>query len=60
MVAQAIVHQFCVSGDIDRFVNKVTGNSTYINIGEWVHFKTYAVYDGMNVELKEFKPGLLS
>lgn len=34
----------------------VSVNSTYINVGEWVHFKTYGVYDGMNVELKEFKP----
>lgn len=34
---------------------KVGDNSTYINVGEWVHFKTYAVYDGTNVELKEFK-----
>lgn len=35
---------------------KVAGNSTYVNVGEWVHSKTYAVYDGMNVEIKEFKP----
>jgi UDP-2,3-diacylglucosamine hydrolase len=35
---------------------RVGDNSIYINVGEWVHFKTYAVYDGTNVELKEFKP----
>ena len=35
---------------------KVSGNSSYINVGEWVHFKTYAVYDGITVELKEFTP----
>ncbi len=35
---------------------EVATNSTYINVGEWVHFKTYAVYDGTKVELKEFKP----
>lgn len=34
---------------------KVTDNSRYINIGEWVHFNTYAVYDGTNVELKTFQ-----
>lgn len=33
---------------------KITGNSRYINLGEWVHFNTYAVYDGKNVELKTF------
>ncbi len=32
----------------------VGSNSRYINVGEWVSFKTYAVYDGTNVELKEF------
>jgi UDP-2,3-diacylglucosamine hydrolase len=35
---------------------KITTNSRYINLGEWVHFKTYAIYDGTNVELKTFDP----
>jgi UDP-2,3-diacylglucosamine hydrolase len=35
---------------------KVTESSRYINLGEWVHFNTYAVYDGTNVELKTFNP----
>jgi UDP-2,3-diacylglucosamine hydrolase len=34
---------------------KVSEQSTYVNVGEWVHFKTYAVYDGINLALKEFK-----
>lgn len=34
---------------------KVGEQSRYINLGEWVHFNTYAVYDGRNVELKTFK-----
>lgn len=34
---------------------KVGGGSRYINLGEWVHFDTYAVYDGSSVELKTFK-----
>jgi UDP-2,3-diacylglucosamine hydrolase len=34
---------------------KVGDNSRYINLGEWVHFTTYAVYDGRNVELKSFE-----
>lgn len=33
---------------------KVGEGSTYFNLGEWVHFATYAVYDGTRVELHEF------
>jgi UDP-2,3-diacylglucosamine hydrolase len=33
---------------------KVTENSTYINLGEWVNFNTYAEYNGTNVDLKTF------
>jgi UDP-2,3-diacylglucosamine hydrolase len=33
---------------------KVNDHSTYINLGEWVNFNTYAEYDGTNVELKTF------
>jgi UDP-2,3-diacylglucosamine hydrolase len=37
---------------------KVSDSSTYINLGEWVNFNTYAVYDGTKVELKTFNvPG---
>lgn len=32
----------------------VTENSRYINLGEWVHFDTYAEYDGQLVRLKKF------
>lgn len=38
---------------------QVAPNSTYINVGEWVHSKTYAVYDGEKVELREFQPSAL-
>jgi UDP-2,3-diacylglucosamine hydrolase len=34
---------------------KVAENSRYVNTGEWVHFNTYAVYDGNQIELKTFK-----
>lgn len=34
----------------------VAENSRYINLGEWVHFDTYAVYDGQQVMLKKFEP----
>jgi UDP-2,3-diacylglucosamine hydrolase len=35
---------------------KVNERSRYVNLGEWVHFKTYGVYDGTNVELRTFNP----
>jgi len=34
---------------------KISDTSRYINLGEWVHFSTYAVYDGKTVELKTFE-----
>ena len=33
---------------------KLSGNSRYINLGEWVNYSTYAVFDGTNLELKTF------
>ena len=31
------------------------GNNTrYINLGEWVNYNTYAVFDGEKLALKEF------
>lgn len=30
-------------------------NSTYINLGEWVHFSPYAVYDGRTLKLNTFE-----
>lgn len=29
--------------------------STYINLGDWIRYNTYAVFDGEKTELKEFK-----
>jgi UDP-2,3-diacylglucosamine hydrolase len=50
-------HDFYIFGHRHLPLNlKVGAGSTYVNLGEWVHFKTYAVYDGTNVELREFKP----
>ena len=34
---------------------KIANNSRYINLGEWVNFRTYAVYDGREVQLKTFE-----
>ena len=31
---------------------KINGNSRYINLGDWVRYNSYAVFDGENLELK--------
>lgn len=33
---------------------RLTGNSRYINLGEWINFSTYAVFDGQEVELRSY------
>ncbi len=33
----------------------LTEESRYINLGEWIHFNSYAVWDGKVLELKYFK-----
>jgi UDP-2,3-diacylglucosamine hydrolase len=33
---------------------KVSENSRYVNLGEWVHFNTFAEYDGKQISLKTF------
>lgn len=35
---------------------KVGENSRYINLGEWMNYNTYAVFDGEALRLEEFKP----
>lgn len=34
----------------------VDEKSTYINLGDWISFNTYAVFNGVTMELKTFKP----
>lgn len=33
---------------------KISKNSTYINLGEWVNYRTYAVFNGETVTLEKF------
>jgi UDP-2,3-diacylglucosamine hydrolase len=48
-------HDFYIFGHRHLPLDLAIGsNSRYINLGEWVHFNTYAVYDGEKVELKTF------
>jgi len=35
---------------------KVSENSTYFNLGDWINHYTYVVFDGEKFELKTFKP----
>ncbi|HMG82362.1 MAG TPA: UDP-2,3-diacylglucosamine diphosphatase [Ferruginibacter sp.] len=33
----------------------LSANSRYINLGEWINYNSYAVFDGNNLELKYYK-----
>ena len=35
----------------------INGKSRYINLGDWVRYNSYAVFDGTNLELKYFESG---
>jgi UDP-2,3-diacylglucosamine hydrolase len=51
-----IHHDFYIFGHRHLPLDLQVGEaSRYINLGEWVHFNTYAVYDGVNLELKKFE-----
>jgi len=56
-VEQQTHHDYYVFGHrhlpLDLEINT---HSRYINLGEWVHFNTYAVYDGKHVALETFNP----
>jgi UDP-2,3-diacylglucosamine hydrolase len=34
---------------------RLSDSSRYINLGDWIHYCTYAVFDGENLDLKSFK-----
>ena len=54
---KSLHHDFYVFGHRHLPLDLAVGiNSRYINTGEWVHFNTYAIYDGKHVELKTFEP----
>lgn len=37
------------------FDYRVSGNSRYINLGDWIRYYTYAIFDGENLQLKSYK-----
>ena len=34
---------------------KISETSNYINLGDWISYFSYAIYDGQNIELKYYK-----
>ncbi|HBK89286.1 MAG: UDP-2,3-diacylglucosamine diphosphatase [Cyclobacteriaceae bacterium] len=49
-------HDFYIFGHRHLVLDiPVSATSRYINLGEWVHDTTYAVYDGQTVTTKKFK-----
>lgn len=53
---QTTHHDYYIFGHRHLPLNLTLGEtSRYINLGEWVHYSTYAVYDGNQVELKTFE-----
>lgn len=36
-------------------ISTLWGEARYINLGDWIHYFTYAVFDGNNLEIKSYK-----
>jgi UDP-2,3-diacylglucosamine hydrolase len=34
---------------------RLDSKSRYINLGDWIHYYTYAVFDGKSMELRSYK-----
>ena len=39
---------------------RLSENSRYVNLGEWVNYNSYAVFDGKDLELKYYSPEKIS
>lgn len=33
---------------------RLSSDSRYINLGDWIHYDTYAVFDGTDLQLKSY------
>lgn len=56
-VEQTAHHDFYIFGHRHLPLDlRVSDTSRYINTGEWVHYNTYAEYNGTALSLKTFKP----
>lgn len=62
-LVQYCLEQQTINPKIDYFIfghrhlpiYKIIGKSLYVNLGDWIKYNTYAVFDGNNLQLKEFK-----
>lgn len=52
---QANHYDFLIFGHRHLPLELPIGKSLYINLGEWINFNSYAVFDGENLELKYFE-----
>lgn len=48
-------YDFLIFGHRHLPLDVQLGDSRYINLGEWINFNSYAVFDGKNLELRYFK-----
>lgn len=49
-------YDYFVFGHRHLPIDKEAGlNSRYINLGDWLKYNSYAVYDGVKLELKYFE-----
>jgi len=54
-VLQKIFYNFFVFGHRHLAIDyRLSNESRYINLGDWIHYYTYAVFDGNNLELKSY------
>lgn len=49
---------FYVFGHRHLPIEKMIGNSKYLNLGDWIEFYTYAVFDGENLEMNKYQPAI--
>ena len=56
-VLQKQHYDFFIFGHRHLPINfNLPAGSLYINLGDWIKYDSYAVFDGTNLELKYYKP----
>ena len=54
-VLQKEKHNFFIFGHRHLPIDyRLSSESRYINLGEWMNFQTYAVFDGKDLQLRSF------
>ncbi len=43
-------YDYVIMGHRHKLIRERIGTGTYINLGEWIHFPSYAVFDGQDIE----------